>query len=141
MDRGAARLMGIPVPHVLAWLEPLLDTPAPSDLRPIRLGNHYAGLKITEAEDAHPIHAVVRDMAEKAAEYGPGATRKRLRSLMKRLEERLRVEESDRILDMRPTVRAAVRLEDFLRTRVIEFVVHADDLAVSVGVDPPERPR
>jgi hypothetical protein len=32
---------------------------------------------------------------------------------------------------------AAIRLADFLPTRVLELVVHADDLAVSVGVEAP----
>lgn len=88
--------VGAIVGHVnaaLAWTEPMLDTPEPSDLRPIRLGNYYADLKITE-EARHPIH------------------------------------------DMRPAVPAAVRLDDFLRTRVVELVVHGDDLAASVALDP-----
>ncbi len=30
--------------------------------------------------------------------------------------------------------------EDFLVTRMMEITVHSDDLAVSVGIDPPELP-
>lgn len=47
-------------------------------------------------------------------------------------------EKGDRLLDLRPIVPIAIRLDDFLRTRVMELVVHADDLATSVGVDPPQ---
>lgn len=49
----------------------------------------------------------------------------------------LRPEAPSRALDMRPLVPAAVRLGDFLRTRVLELVVHADDLAASVALEPP----
>ncbi len=35
----------------------------------------------------------------------------------------------------------SVTLESFLVTRIMELVVHSDDLAVSVGVDTPEFPR
>jgi hypothetical protein len=31
-------------------------------------------------------------------------------------------------------------IDDYLATRVVELVVHADDLAVSLGVDPPPPP-
>ena len=31
-------------------------------------------------------------------------------------------------------------LDDFCRTRLIEVVLHTDDVAASVGVDPPEPP-
>ena len=34
----------------------------------------------------------------------------------------------------------ALRREDFLLTRMLEVVVHADDLAVSVGIDTPTFP-
>ena len=108
--------VGAIVGHVnaaLAWTEPMLDSPEPSDLRPIRLGNYYAGLKITE-EARHPIHDILRDMSEKAAGFGPAATADRLRALVDRLRLRLAGERGDRILDMRPAVPAAVRLDDFL---------------------------
>ncbi|MEV1178188.1 hypothetical protein AB0J09_58395, partial [Nonomuraea sp. NPDC049784] len=34
----------------------------------------------------------------------------------------------------------ALRLDDFLLTRLVELVVHSDDLAASVGLDAPELP-
>lgn len=43
----------------------------------------------------------------------------------------------DRIVDF---VRWGLRVDDFLLTRVMELVVHADDLAVSLGVPTPPMP-
>lgn len=131
---------GAIVGHVhaaLAWLEPLLDAAEPSDLRPIRLGNYYTGLKITDESAPNPFHEVLRGMSEKAADHGPESTIERFRTLTGRLEGRLQDQHDDRALDMRPLVPAAVRLSDFLRTRVLELVVHADDLAASVALEPP----
>jgi uncharacterized protein (TIGR03083 family) len=134
--------VGAVVGHVRAavgWLEPLLDRPAPSDLRPIGLGKYYAGMKIETAQDAQKsIHRVVRDLSNDAAQKGVEANAQRFRSLIKRLGVRLADEQNDRVLDMRPLVPIAIGLNDFLRTRVMELVVHADDLAASVGVDAPQ---
>ncbi|MGH8992166.1 MAG: maleylpyruvate isomerase N-terminal domain-containing protein [Acidimicrobiia bacterium] len=121
----------------LAWTEPLLAAPEPSDLRPIRLGNYYTGLKITE-DTRHPMHDAIRDRSESSAGHGPAETAARFRALIERLLAGLADEPGDRILDMRPLVPAAVRLDDFLRTRVLELVVHADDLAASVALEPPQ---
>jgi uncharacterized protein (TIGR03083 family) len=122
----------------VSWLEPLLDRDAPSDMRPIRLGGYYSGMKVVSPDDTrHPLHTAVRDMSEKAARHGPTANADRFRSLIQRLDQGLSDEKGDRVLDMRPTLPAAVRLSDFLRTRVVELVVHGDDLAASVGIEPP----
>ncbi len=32
-------------------------------------------------------------------------------------------------------------IDDYLRSRLLEIVVHADDLVVSVGIDPPAWPE
>jgi hypothetical protein len=33
-----------------------------------------------------------------------------------------------------------IRLEDYLRTRLVELTLHVDDLCVSIGVPTPEMP-
>jgi len=130
------------VGHVNAAIEPLesaLDKPAPSDLKVIRLGRYYGGLKIETPDDAQkPIHSVVRDLSDKAAREGLEANAARFRSLVGSMGKRLAGEEGDRQLDLRPIVPIAIRLDDFLRTRVMELVVHTDDLAASTGVVPPQ---
>lgn len=54
-----------------------------------------------------------------------------------------REEDLDRLLDTRPALPFAITVADFVATRVTELVVHADDLAASIGVEytpPPKRP-
>jgi uncharacterized protein (TIGR03083 family) len=129
------------VGHVNAavgWLEPLLQTAAPAEARPIRPGRYYAGMKLDRSgEPRHPMHDVVRDMSEKAALLGPEANTSKFRSLISRLQMRLPGESHERVLDLAPTLPIFVRLVDFLTTRIVELVVHADDLAVSIGAAAP----
>ena len=48
-------------------------------------------------------------------------------------------EPADRVVDL-PWASWSLRLDDFLLTRLIELVVHSDDLAASVGGVTPELP-
>jgi hypothetical protein len=136
-------VVGAVVGHVNTAIEPLesvLDRPASSDLKVIRLGRYYTGMKIESPDDAQkqPIHGVVRKLSDEAAREGLEANTARFRSLVERLGTRLASEEGDRLLDLRPIAPIAIRLDDFLRTRVMELVVHTDDLAASAGVGPPQ---
>lgn len=76
-----------------------------------------------------PIHAMVRTLSGDAAQAGPDASVEQFQSLMSRLASVLAGEEHDRVLDMHPLVPIAIGLHDFIRTRVMELVVHAADLA------------
>lgn len=132
--------VGVLVAHTLTaiqWLSMLLDAPPPPDARrPIALGNYYAGMKIATDEDrASDIHAGLRMLAMHAAEKGRDAVLERFRATVEHQDEQLAEQPVERVLDMRPTIPATIALDDFLRTRVLELVVHGDDLAVSVGVD------
>jgi mycothiol maleylpyruvate isomerase-like protein len=125
------------VTHAVGWLEPLLDTTDPGDRRPIRVGKYYTGMKVDPATPRPPMHDWVRDMSAKSAKHGAEAETAKFRSLVERLRERLATEDLDRVLDMSPAVPATIRMRDFLATRVIELVVHGDDLAASLGLDCP----
>ena len=121
----------------IRWLSPLLDAPPPPDEhRPIALGNYYAGMKIGTDEDyASDIHAGLRALGAHGAEQGREAVLERFRRTVQRQHEQLAGQPAERVLDMRPTIPATIALDDFLRTRVLELVVHGDDLAASVDVD------
>jgi hypothetical protein len=129
----------------IGWLGPLLDAPAQPDLRPTRpaeLLTFLHSLKIDpDGADRHPVHDVIRDRAERAARHGWESNRDKFRGLVERLTARLEGESVDRLLDLRPTEPVVVRLGDFLPTRVLELVVHGDDLATSVGLDAPPLPE
>ena len=136
--------VGAIVAHVnaaIGWLLPLLDAPPQPDLRPTprdELFHFVHGLKIDpEGAGRHPIHDVLRDQFERTAGRGWESNRDKFRGLVERLTARLEGESGDRLLDLRPTVPLVVRLGDWLPTRVLELVVHGDDLASSVGIDAP----
>jgi hypothetical protein len=136
--------VGAIVGHVnaaIGWLGPLLDAPAQPDLRPTPLNDLLGfvhGLKIgPNGADRHPVHDVVRDQCERAARHGWESNRDKFRGLAVRLTARLEGESGNRLLDLRPTVPLVVRLGDWLPTRVLELVVHGDDLATSAGIECP----
>jgi uncharacterized protein (TIGR03083 family) len=140
--------VGAIVGHVnaaIGWLGPLLDAPAQPDLHPTPLDDllrFVHGLKIDpDGADRHPRHDILRDQSERAARHGWESNRDKFRGLAERLTARLEGESADRLLDLRPTVPCVVRLGDWLPTRVLELVVHGDDLATSVGIDAPPPPE
>ena len=55
------------------------------------------------------------------------------------LEAALRTEPSDRLV--RVFMNVVLRYDDYLPSRMCELLIHADDLAVSLGVDPPTPPQ
>lgn len=57
---------------------------------------------------------------------------------MGRLREAIPAQPADRVVDL-PGM-WSLTLDDFLLTRLVEVVVHSDDLAVSVGAPSPELP-
>jgi uncharacterized protein (TIGR03083 family) len=132
------------VAHVvqgMVWLERLLDAPAPTGVAVIGLGEYITGFKVATGDDFQSeIHRYVRNMAEHGAARPSGDTRRRFGDVLTRLGAKLTGEAPDRLLDMRPTFPTAMRLDDRVRLEIVEFVVHGDDLAVSIGredVDPP----
>jgi hypothetical protein len=140
--------VGAIVGHVnaaIGWLGPLLDAPAQPDLRPTPRDEFLRfvhGLKIgPDGADRHPVHDVLRDQFERAARHGWESNRDKFRGLAVRLTARLEGESGNRLLDLRPTMPLVVRLGDWLPTRVLELVVHGDDLATTVGLDAPPLPE
>ena len=123
----------------VASIDRLLDMPVPSDAPRVELGAFIASFKM-ERFDAE-IPRYLRDKGERAAKHGPSQTAGWFRELLARLASKLAQQPADRLLDMRPVLPWAVRLDDRIRLQVIEFVVHGDDLAVSLGRDDVEFPE
>lgn len=136
--------VGAVVTHVNAavgWLGPLLDAPAQPDLRPSTrddLLRFFHGLKLDPGDaERDPIHDLLRDRSERAAGQGWESNRDKFLGLAESLTSRLEGESTERLLDLHPFEPLVVRLGDFLPTRILELVVHGDDLAASVGIDAP----
>jgi hypothetical protein len=65
----------------------------------------------------------------------------RFRACRERLAAQLPLEPSHRLLPLRAPAGEAITLAEFLTSRVVELVMHGDDIAASVGLtmDPPPR--
>ena len=122
----------------VAYIHRLLDGPDGSSVPVVSVGEYTASFKL-EDFDAD-LHRYIRDQNERSASHGPERTTGRFRELVATLRERLRTESGCRLLDMRPTFPWAMPLEDRLHVVVMDLVVHADDLAVSLGRPGGEAP-
>ena len=84
------------------------------------------------------LNTAVRTRGEEMAAEGLPALLRLWDSTLARLEERLGYETASR--KVRVIDNLVLRLDDYLVTRILEMLVHSDDLAVSVGLETPEFP-
>jgi uncharacterized protein (TIGR03083 family) len=86
-------------------------------------------------------HVAIRAEAAERAGKGAGALAASFEALVGRLRASLPGETSTRLVPVLRIEGGAALLSDYLLTRVVELMVHADDLAASVGmkVDPPSE--
>ncbi|MEV4352788.1 maleylpyruvate isomerase N-terminal domain-containing protein [Nonomuraea sp. NPDC051941] len=106
---------------------------------PVGLLEHYSRSPWVQAGLDHESNVSVRRGGQAAAADGPGALVDRTQELLDLLTAALPAEPDDRVVGL-PWTGWSLRLDDFLLTRLVELVVHSDDLAASVGLDTPELP-
>lgn len=112
-----------------------LERPQPAAGAPISPAAYYADLN---ADIASSLNIGIRQRGEEFAAAGHKGLSAEIDRLAARLEERLAHEPDDRLLMVAGD--DLMRLDDYLVTRIIEMTVHADDLALSVGLDSPALP-
>jgi hypothetical protein len=118
-----------------------LDDPEPTDATVVDLAGFYAGNRVEAAADvATGRHAALVADGERRAEAGAAATVGALAAVLDRLAARLPDERPDRLVAVLNVRGGAAPLEAYLVSRAIELAVHGDDVAVSVGIDPPPLP-
>ncbi|MFI6321162.1 maleylpyruvate isomerase N-terminal domain-containing protein [Nonomuraea sp. NPDC050556] len=111
-----------------------------ADGEPIQLLDHYTRSTWVTAGLDHESNISVRRAGDAAAATeGPAALATHIRSVYGGLASALPAEPADRIVHL-PWAGWSLTLDDFLLTRMMEIVVHSDDLAASVGVPTPELP-
>ena len=111
----------------------------PTDQAPIALAEHYARAAWVHSGPEDEANVGIREGSDAQAAEGPEA-------LAALLEQRLA--ELPGVLDgtgaddpvLIPWQGWALTAHDFLVTRLMETVVHSDDLAASIGVETPEFP-
>jgi hypothetical protein len=87
-------------------------------------------------EMAEELHAGVRARAAQEAAAGPAALVDRLDATLNALDERFATEPPERAVKVIGGL--VLPLDEYLVTRMVELVVHCDDLAASIGVETPE---
>lgn len=113
-----------------------LDRPEPSG-EPVSAAEYYAQA-VDEPDITSEIHRAIRQRGEDEAAGGFASVRDRSYELLETLRARLEAEPPGR--KVRAYKDLVLTIDDYLVTRLIELVVHVDDLSVSVGVEAPPLP-
>jgi hypothetical protein len=113
--------------------ERYLDGPEPDG--PTVNAAQYFAIVVATDDISAPEHQSVRARGEEQAAGGHAALVAELDAVTPRLTRRLVTEPETR--RVRVAHDLVLVLDQYLCTRIVELAVHADDLAVSVGVDPP----
>ncbi|GAA3700403.1 hypothetical protein GCM10022224_077870 [Nonomuraea antimicrobica] len=140
MEFSVAGLAGH-LAHQLVRAADVLPPAAPDGpaQEPIALIEHFSRSPWVQAGLDHESNLSIRRGGETAAAAGPAVLVERAQALLEMLSAALPAEPADRVVFL-PWSGWSLRLDDFLLTRLVELVVHSDDLAASVGVETPALP-
>jgi hypothetical protein len=86
-------------------------------------------------DSAAPVHEDVRAVAMSQSAQGHEALVARLQSCVESIEPRLWQREDDSLIAFPWGSGVPMTMREFLRSRIVELVVHLDDLAASVEID------
>ncbi|MBQ1075866.1 maleylpyruvate isomerase N-terminal domain-containing protein [Micromonospora sp. C31] len=125
----ASQVLGVPA---------VLAAPVP-DGDPVGLLEHYARGGWLGAPVDATVNVAIRRAGDGLAADGPAALLDRCAATLGELAGALPAQAPGRVVRV-PRGSWSLTLDDYLATRLMELVVHADDLAVSVGVPTPELP-
>jgi hypothetical protein len=117
-------------------VEAYLDRGIP-DGAPVGAAEYYAAA-VDSTDLQSELHVAIRGRGEEMAAGGHSALVAKLDGIIERLEVRLAEEPADRTMEVYKGI--VVTLDDYLVTRLVEQLVHCDDLAVSVSADTPAFP-
>lgn len=120
----------------------LLSAP-PHHEPPIPVLEHYRRAAWVHSGPDDEANVAIREGADAAAEGGPQPLARRVAADLRALDGALApVLAGARLPDavLVPWQGWALTAHDFVLTRTMEVLVHADDLAASIGVDPPDVP-
>jgi Mycothiol maleylpyruvate isomerase N-terminal domain len=125
--------------HVVSqWFHAERLLRAPAGTEPISAVEHYLRAAWVSAGHDDEANAEIRKGSEELAGEGPESMRTLVDDLRPRLAEVLASGRTGPVLV--PWQGWSLSEADFLLTRMMELVVHCDDLATSIEVPPPEFP-
>ena len=135
----AGMTVGALARHLVSqWFNAVRLLRAPAGDTPITVWEHYERAAWAHTTLDDEANASIRRGSEELAAEGPEAMRALIHDLVPDLDEVL---ETDRVGSVLiPWQGWSLSVDDFLLTRMMEIVVHSDDLAASVGLEAPEFP-
>jgi hypothetical protein len=107
------------------------------DEPPVDAAEYFARGDAPGRSPDEPRQQGIRRLGEEAAADGPAALADRVDASIDRLATTLPGEPADRPVY---GIRAVMRLDQWVLTRMIELAVHIDDLAISLDVPTPDLP-
>jgi hypothetical protein len=113
--------------------------PVPAGAELITILEHYARVEWIDAPLDAKVNVGIRHESETEAAGGAADLAQRAAAAVAQLTTMLPAEDGDQPCYL-PWTGWALTLHDFLTTRLLEIVIHVDDLAVSVDVPPPVLP-
>ncbi|GAA2787075.1 maleylpyruvate isomerase N-terminal domain-containing protein [Saccharopolyspora taberi] len=118
------------------YVSGLLETEAP-DAAPLSVLEFYARAEAFHGGVDAEINVRIRQGGEAAAADGANALADEVQQAVVRQRAALSAEPDDRVISF---TQRPLLLNDFLLTRMMEVVVHSDDLALSAGIGTPVFP-
>jgi Mycothiol maleylpyruvate isomerase N-terminal domain len=119
--------------HSVLWLEQLLKNVEPVGLRTVTTLEYFGPNRIEGSDDADPFSASLRAAAEAFAQTGPEIVNAACITARDELVGLLTDASVARAVSVVRVPGGQVPLGEYLRTRVLEIVVHGDDVACSVA--------
>ncbi|HEY1828861.1 MAG TPA: maleylpyruvate isomerase N-terminal domain-containing protein [Acidimicrobiales bacterium] len=124
-------------------LDGLLAEAEPLERRPVGLPESFLPNRVEDPEVEDELFARVRQAAEKLAQGGPAGVLAAAAESLAHLRAILPTASLDRAMTLLRVPDGRMTLRDTLRTRILEVVVHGDDLVASVpgwaALGPPDR--
>jgi len=118
------------------FLPRMLADPVPTQ-PVISLGEYYAKVSWIGSDIDSDFNTGIRATGEQQAEEGPGALAEGVRATLAKLRETLPTAPNHPV--RRPTWGEwSITFDDFVASRLLEVVIHSDDLAYSVGAPTPQ---
>jgi hypothetical protein len=117
--------------HGVLWLEQILKDAEPVGLRRVTIAD-YMGLNRVDDENDDPFGASLRSAAEAFAETGAHIVAAALTVSRDELVTLLGAAPGSRAVPVIRVAGAYAPLSEYLRTRILEAIVHGDDVASSV---------
>lgn len=126
--------------RAITTVETYLDAPGPADTADVVSAARYYATALTPgpADLDSDLNRSVRQRGLESAPGPAGELAANWVSTTGRLRDRLAEEPEGRLVQVFGGL--VLRLDEYLVTRIVELAVHGDDLALSLGTEPPALP-